>query len=344
VKIVFHDPSLGPGHERMKLGISGLELRGHQVMGLEAARAGVAHADLVIGGRPTATAWLGWHSGAHGMVLSLATGASPRWSFIDRWCWESLDAWGIAEAPAASRETPPTSGEAPDLAGLDPVRIVHWSAEPRPAAPDAAHPDTETLERLCERVVARRRGGAARPALFLDRDGTLVIERGYASGAAQMELLPGVPAALRHARAAGFALVVISNQSGVGRGLFSLAAVHDGMAGLRRLLRAHGVELDAIYFCPHRPEEGCSCRKPGPDLLRQAARDLNLSLPDSMMVGDRMLDVGAGQAAGARGILVRTGYGSAEESQLPLPGFPRPPDRICDDLADAVEELRERDD
>jgi histidinol phosphatase-like enzyme len=106
------------------------------------------------------------------------------------------------------------------------------------------------------------------------------------------------------------------------------------MARLRRLLRAQGVELDGVYFCPHRPEEGCACRKPGTALLERAAEDLNLHLRSSFMVGDKRLDVETGHRASARGVLLRTGYGRDEERREGGPADG--PDMVCDDLLEAA--------
>jgi D-glycero-D-manno-heptose 1,7-bisphosphate phosphatase len=181
-----------------------------------------------------------------------------------------------------------------------------------------------------------RVGRASRAAVFLDRDGTLVVERGYLAHADDLELLPGVPAALRSLKAAGFALIVVSNQSGVGRGLFPRSRVYEAMARLRLALRDHGVELDAIYFCPHRPDAGCACRKPGIELVQSAVANQRLELGASVMIGDKLLDVATGQRAGARGILVRTGYGRDEERRVAGEELPRPPSFVADDLAAAA--------
>ena len=175
-----------------------------------------------------------------------------------------------------------------------------------------------------------------RPAVFLDRDGTLVVERGYLANPDDIELIPGVPQALRSLKAAGYVLVVVSNQSGVGRGLFSLSTVYAAMARLRGLLRAEGVELDAVYFCPHRPDAGCACRKPGTRLLEDAASNLGLALRDSAMVGDKLLDVVTAHRAGARGVLVRSGYGRDEQQRIDGGELDRAPDWVADDLAAAV--------
>jgi D-glycero-D-manno-heptose 1,7-bisphosphate phosphatase len=176
--------------------------------------------------------------------------------------------------------------------------------------------------------------------VFLDRDGTLVIERGYLSDPDDIELLPGTAQALRELKAAGYPLVVISNQSGVGRGFYPESRVHEAMARLRHELRARGVELDAVYFCPHRPEAGCACRKPGTALLERAADDLELTLRHSVMVGDKMLDVETGHRAGAHGILLRTGYGRDEEQRGA--DARTVPDAVCDDIAQAARWILER--
>jgi histidinol-phosphate phosphatase family protein len=142
------------------------------------------------------------------------------------------------------------------------------------------------------------------PAVLLDRDGTLIEDTGYIADADDVRLLPGVPDALRALRRAGFALVVVSNQSGVGRGLLSgddAARVHARMV---ELLGAEDIELDAAYYCFHAPDEGCSCRKPAPGLFLQAIADLDLDPSRSFAVGDSARDVEAGAAAGCDGVLL----------------------------------------
>ncbi|HEV2105766.1 MAG TPA: HAD family hydrolase, partial [Candidatus Eisenbacteria bacterium] len=252
-----------------------------------------------------------------------------RWSPLRHLAWHSLPALALIEPAAADAARAGRHGVALERFGL-------WSDGPPAPAPDVAHADTEILERACERALARAGGGASRAAVFVDRDGTLVVERGRPAEPEDLELLPGIPEAIRLLRAAGHPVVVISNQSWIGRGLATPARVHFGMARLRVLLRAHGVELDAIHFCPHRPDEGCDCRKPGTALLRRAADDLQLALARSAMVGDKRLDVATGQAAGGAGVLVRTGYGREEEARIGGPDFPRPPERVCDDLGAAA--------
>jgi D,D-heptose 1,7-bisphosphate phosphatase len=153
------------------------------------------------------------------------------------------------------------------------------------------------------------------PAVFLDRDGTVMIDHGFVGDPAQVELLPTVIDALTRLRTAGYKLLIISNQSGVARGYFDMSAVHRVEAELVAQLAHFGVQLDGFYVCPHL-NEGCSCRKPQPGMLLQAAQEHNLDLSRSVMVGDRGSDVAAGQALGLPGILVLTGKKSYDG---PLP-------------------------
>jgi phosphoheptose isomerase len=155
---------------------------------------------------------------------------------------------------------------------------------------------------------------ATRPVVVLDRDGTLNVEVHYLSQPDQVELLPGVADGLRALRSAGCRLVVVTNQSAIGRGFFDearLAAIHDR---LRALLAAQGIVLDGIYHCPHRPDEGCACRKPGPLLVERAAADLGFDPAEAFVVGDKPSDIDLGRGVGATTLLVRTGYGAAHEA------------------------------
>jgi D-glycero-D-manno-heptose 1,7-bisphosphate phosphatase len=155
----------------------------------------------------------------------------------------------------------------------------------------------------------------SRPAVFLDRDGTLIEERGYLDRLELLELFPFTADALRLLQRAGFAVVVITNQSAIGRGVIDepfLARVHAELD--TRLVRG-GARIDRYYYCPHHPDAGCACRKPKSGLILQACRELDLDPARSFMVGDRWLDVRCGQGAGAKGILVRTGHGGHEEEQ-----------------------------
>jgi len=155
-----------------------------------------------------------------------------------------------------------------------------------------------------------------RPAVFLDRDGTLIEERGYLSRLEAIALFPWSVDAVRLLNRAGLVVVVLTNQSGVARGYFDEAFVRETHRVLAGRIAEGGGRIDAFYYCPHYPEgkveryrQVCECRKPKPGMLVRAAADLSLDLSRSFSVGDRWSDVEAGLAAGARGVLVRTGFG-----------------------------------
>ena len=177
-----------------------------------------------------------------------------------------------------------------------------------------------------------------RPAVFLDRDGTLVREVGYLRSVRELRLLPGAARAVRRLNDAGFAVIVATNQSGVARGLLTeeaLAQIHGALAA--RLARRGG-HLAGIYYCPHHPaapltqyRRRCRCRKPAPGMLLRAARDLDLDLPRSFAIGDAERDLEAGRRAGCRVVLVRTGYGTAVCSRGEVRA-----DHVADDLCAAV--------
>jgi len=154
------------------------------------------------------------------------------------------------------------------------------------------------------------------PAVFVDRDGTLNREVEYLARVEALHLLPGAAEGVRRLRRAGFAVVLVTNQSAVARGLVDLAGVARINGELARRLAARGARLDGVYVCPHHPEVGaapfrrrCRCRKPGPGLVRRAARDLGLDLARSYCVGDALVDLGLAAATGTRAVLVLTGHG-----------------------------------
>ena len=164
----------------------------------------------------------------------------------------------------------------------------------------------------------------ARPGVVLDRDGTLIDELGYLGDPEGVRLFPGAAAAVRALNEAGLPVALVTNQSGVARGLFTEADVHRVHARIARLLAAGGARLDLVLYCPHHPDHGvppyriaCECRKPAPGMFRVAARELDLDLGRSFSVGDSARDVRAAHAAGvAHQLLVRTGKGVAEADEL----------------------------
>jgi D-glycero-D-manno-heptose 1,7-bisphosphate phosphatase len=154
-----------------------------------------------------------------------------------------------------------------------------------------------------------------RPCAFLDRDGVLNEDRHYVHDVADFHWLPGVIEALRKLQTAGYALVVVTNQGGIGLGIYDEAAFEALTAHMRAELAAHGVTLDGVYHCPHHPRSSspamrtpCLCRKPAPGMLQQAAADLDLEMTRSFMVGDKSSDLAAARAAGVpQAYLVRSG-------------------------------------
>jgi histidinol-phosphate phosphatase family protein len=155
-----------------------------------------------------------------------------------------------------------------------------------------------------------------RPAAFLDRDGTLIEDRGYAFRLSDYAPLPGAHEAVSRLRAAGYAVIVISNQSGVGRGYFSPSELERFEAHLRADFAAHGAPLDALYSCPHAPAAGCRCRKPEPGLVERAAAEHALDLARSWVIGDRSSDVELARRAGCKAVLVGDGPGEAAPGAL----------------------------
>ncbi len=167
-------------------------------------------------------------------------------------------------------------------------------------------------------AAAESPAGACRPAAFLDRDGCIMVEREFLADPAGVQLIPGATDGLHALRRAGYALVVVTNQSGIARGLFAIDAFRAVQSRLEELLAAEGIRLDGVYLCPHHPDfdGACACRKPAPGLYLQAARELNLDLARSLFIGDRLSDVQAAETLGGTGILLRTGYGRDTEAAL----------------------------
>ena len=167
---------------------------------------------------------------------------------------------------------------------------------------------------------------SGKPAVFLDRDGTLIEDMDYLSDPAGVHVLPGVPEALGRLREAGFLLVIVTNQSGIGRGYFT---EDDHQAVAEAVRQELDVTFDGEYHCPHAPDDGCACRKPSPGMLRRAAADLAIDLSRSVMVGNREGDALAGLAAGCRSMLI--GSGSGPEAAERARDFPAAVAKILGD-------------
>jgi D-glycero-D-manno-heptose 1,7-bisphosphate phosphatase len=167
--------------------------------------------------------------------------------------------------------------------------------------------------------------------IMLDRDGTLNVERDYLSDPDQLELIEGVPAALKRLRELGFRLIVVSNQSGIGRGYFGPSSVERVHARMRKMLAEQGAEIDAFYICPHAPGEACACRKPLTGMIDQAVAEWGFDPRDGVVIGDKAADIDLGHAIGAKSILVRTGWGADTERAGDCS-----PDAIVDDLPAAA--------
>jgi D-glycero-D-manno-heptose 1,7-bisphosphate phosphatase len=159
-------------------------------------------------------------------------------------------------------------------------------------------------------------------AVFLDRDGTLIEDVGYLERLDRISFYPWSIDAVRLLNRAGFLVIVITNQAGVARGYFPEAFLADAHRYLDEKLAAGGATIARYYYCPHHPDgsvaayrQACECRKPGPGMILQAQRDFDINLSRSFVVGDRWHDIQMGQAAGVRGLLVRTGYGGSEATK-----------------------------
>jgi D-glycero-D-manno-heptose 1,7-bisphosphate phosphatase len=177
-----------------------------------------------------------------------------------------------------------------------------------------------------------------RRAAFLDRDGTICEEMGYVNHVDRLQVFPFAAAAIRQLNDAAVPVIVVTNQSGVARDIFPESLVHQVHKKMIAELSAGGARVDAIYFCPHKTEDACECRKPSPGLLERAAREHALDLAASWVVGDRYADLEMGHAAGSRGILVMTGYGRGEY-ELHHSKWPRQPDALAENLTEAVRRI-----
>lgn len=181
-----------------------------------------------------------------------------------------------------------------------------------------------------------------RPAVFLDRDGTINEQMGYINHPSRFVLLPGVIEAVKLLNEKGFLAIVVSNQSGVARGYFPSSLVDEVHRQMKRSLDLQGARIDGIFFCPHHPEGplesyrlDCDCRKPRTGLIDQACKSFDIDMRGSYVVGDRVTDLELARRANLPGILVKTGYGIGEIEHV-LPGKSLRPHYIARDLLDAA--------
>ncbi len=177
---------------------------------------------------------------------------------------------------------------------------------------------------------------ALRPAVFLDRDGTMAEEVGYLNHISRFRMFPFVADAVRRLNRANLIIIVVTNQSGVGRGYFPESLVHTVHVLMAQQLAEAGATIDAVYYCPHASTENCDCRKPKTGMLDRAVRQHGVDLPRSFVVGDRYGDVELARNAHARSILVRTGYGEGELAWHSAK-WSIPPDFVARDLTEAAD-------
>ena len=170
------------------------------------------------------------------------------------------------------------------------------------------------------------------PAVFLDRDGTINQDIGYIDSPERLFIIDGAASAIKRLNSKGFRVVVITNQSGVGRGYFTKEAADSVNKKLEEVLKREGAHLDGIYYCPHHPDDNCECRKPRIGLLEKAKNDLAIDFKKSYVIGDKGSDIEIAQGIVGKGILVLTGSGKDEKQKLN-----HEPSYIATDLKDAVE-------
>ena len=173
--------------------------------------------------------------------------------------------------------------------------------------------------------------------VILDRDGTIIVERHYLSYPNGVELLTGAAEGLRRMMKMNLGLIVVTNQSGVGRGYFDEDTVNRIHRRLQELLEAEGVTLEGVFYCPHAPEDNCGCRKPKPGLIVKAAGELDFEPHSGFVIGDKACDVELGKNVGATTFLVRTGYGAEASENGEVQ-----PDYIVDDLVEAAGIIEDR--
>ena len=179
------------------------------------------------------------------------------------------------------------------------------------------------------------------PALFLDRDGVINEECEYLHDPKDLVVITGVAKAIAAVNCRHVPVVVVTNQAGIGRGMYGVEAYHGVNRAIEAVLAKSRAHIDAWYFCPHLPDANCPCRKPRPGMLLAAAKDLDLDLGRSLLVGDKVSDLEAARAVGCRTVLVRTGYGREVEAQLGATNRLQLADLVSDSLLASLSFLEE---
>lgn len=181
-----------------------------------------------------------------------------------------------------------------------------------------------------------------KPAVFIDRDGTVNEQRGYINHLSRFELLPGVTDAVKLLNKNNFFAIIVTNQSGVARGYYPLSLVHQIHELMTKSLGREGATIDGIFYCPHHPRgivpeftADCDCRKPKTGLVHQALKVFDVDMPNSYVVGDRYVDIELAIRLNLKGVLVKTGYGLGEAEYI-IPKMPEKPNHVAEDLLHAV--------
>ncbi len=174
--------------------------------------------------------------------------------------------------------------------------------------------------------------------VFLDRDGTIIEEKDFINSPDEIEFIPGSIEGIRTIRKLGYKIIVISNQSGIGRGILTEKMVKEINDSFIQQLRERDAPIDALYFCPHHPDDDCNCRKPKAGMISRAVAEHKLELEKAVIIGDKLSDIEMGKRIGAKSILVLTGYGRREREKLPDTTVN--PDFIADDLLGAAKWLK----
>jgi D-glycero-D-manno-heptose 1,7-bisphosphate phosphatase len=181
-----------------------------------------------------------------------------------------------------------------------------------------------------------------KPAVFIDRDGTINEQRGYINHLSRFELLPGVTDAVKLLNKNNFFAIIVTNQSGVARGYYPISLVHQVSELMTKSLEREGATIDGIFYCPHHPRgivpeftADCDCRKPKTGLVNQALKAFDIDMSNSYVVGDRYVDIELAIRLNLKGVLVKTGYGLGEMEYI-IPELPVKPNHVAEDLLDAV--------